>query len=317
MSVSRLSVSLVALWVTSIAVSACDAEPSAAPPSEPAVTSRPEAPDASPAGFPDANDDQVPYALDVPFKATRVVPMPTTFGSVSVEKAAQAKRGLELLSRTYELLPNNVGNQLHCTTCHLQGGKTAKAAPWVGLNARFPQFRHRSAKVDSLKERVNNCFERSMAGTALDDDSEEMAAILAYYDTLSVGFAKGESPEGRGIPKLDLERAPDRDAGKALYAVKCAACHGQNGEGNYGPDGKTYVFPALWGSAAYNVAAGMARQRTAAGFIKHNMPLGQGGTLTDDEAWDIAAYVIHQDRPDFAKKAGDWPQGHKPKDARY
>ena len=47
------------------------------------------------------------------------------------------------------------------------------------------------------------------------------------------------------------------------------------------------------------------------------MPLGQGGSLTDQEAYDIADYFIHLPRPDFARKSEDWPRGGKPRDARY
>ena len=61
----------------------------------------------------------------------------------------------------------------------------------------------------------------------------------------------------------------------------------------------------------------MARTYTAAAFVKHNMPLGQGETLTDQEAIDVAEYFTHQVRPVYAKKNSDWPHGDKPKDARY
>jgi len=47
------------------------------------------------------------------------------------------------------------------------------------------------------------------------------------------------------------------------------------------------------------------------------MPLGQGGSLSDQEAYDIAVYFIQQPRPDFPGKEQDWPQGGKPDDARY
>ena len=56
----------------------------------------------------------------------------------------------------------------------------------------------------------------------------------------------------------------------------------------------------------------MARLNNAAGFIKANMPLGVGGSLDDQAAFDTAAYVIKQPRPDFARKHADWPP-----DARY
>ena len=47
------------------------------------------------------------------------------------------------------------------------------------------------------------------------------------------------------------------------------------------------------------------------------MPLGQGGSLSNDEAWDVAAYFTTQARPDFKKKINDWLKGDKPSDARY
>jgi thiosulfate dehydrogenase len=52
-------------------------------------------------------------------------------------------------------------------------------------------------------------------------------------------------------------------------------------------------------------------------FLKANMPLGQGGTLSDQDAFDIAAFFTRQPRPDFAAKGLDWPAGGKPADARY
>jgi len=61
----------------------------------------------------------------------------------------------------------------------------------------------------------------------------------------------------------------------------------------------------------------MARLHTAAAFIKWNMPLGQGGSLSDQDAYDIAVYFTLQPHPDFPGKEQDWPQGGKPDDARY
>ena len=81
----------------------------------------------------------------------------------------------------------------------------------------------------------------------------------------------------------------------------------------------------VWGDESFNLGAGMARTYTAAAFIKQNMPmghntkfpLGQGGSLGDQEALDVAEYFAHMARPDFIGKDKDWPNGGKPKDARY
>lgn len=82
------------------------------------------------------------------------------------------------------------------------------------------------------------------------------------------------------------------------------------------PD-SAYFIPALGGERTFNLGAGMARLDTAAAFIRRNMPMRQPGTLTDQEAYDIADYFIHLPRPDFARKHRDWPKGGKPPDARY
>jgi thiosulfate dehydrogenase len=55
----------------------------------------------------------------------------------------------------------------------------------------------------------------------------------------------------------------------------------------------------------------------AAAFIKSNMPRAWGWSLSDDDAYDVAAYVNSQPRPDFPGKVHDWPNGGKPADAPY
>ena len=226
-------------------------------------------------------------------------------------------RGKELLEKTNALLPGHVGAKVACTSCHLNSGTTPNAGPWVGIVTRFPQYRARSGKLDTLQDRVNDCFERSLNGKRLSETSQEMTDIISYMTWLSKGYAVGGTIEGSGMPRLKLDREPNLENGKQVYLAKCASCHQANGSGQFDLASKKAVFPALWGKDSYNIGAGMARLHTAAGFVKHNMPLGQGGSLTDDEAWDVAAYFSQQTRPDFSQKSKDWPLGGKPKDARY
>jgi thiosulfate dehydrogenase len=226
------------------------------------------------------------------------------------------RRGLQLAGNTERLLPAHVGNGLRCTSCHLQSGRVANAGPWVGLSAVFPEYRTRNAKMNSLAERVNDCFERSLNGLPLPEDGEEMKAFLAYIDWLSEGVPRGVSVQGRGFQRISPAPVPDRARGKRLFEAKCSWCHSMEGRGLKNPDG-SYLIPALGGAQTFNIGAGMARLDTAAAFIRHNMPLGQGGSLTDQEAYDIADYFIHLPRPDFARKSEDWPKGGKPRDARY
>ena len=226
------------------------------------------------------------------------------------ERGEAIRLGLRIVRNTPAMLPAHVGNSLSCTHCHLDAGRRPKAAPFVGVYAAFPQYRARSARVDTLEDRINDCVQRSLNGKPLAHASPEMRALVAYMAWLSEGVPVGIQPEGKGIPRIFPRRAPDLKAGKQRYAVTCAACHGPDGAG-------TGSAPPLWGPRSFSVGAGMARMNTIAAFIKWNMPLGRGGSLSNEEAYDLAAYVLSHERPDFAAKHLDWPRGGKPADAPY
>jgi thiosulfate dehydrogenase len=177
--------------------------------------------------------------------------------------------------------------------------------------ARFPQYRTRNAMINQISDRINDCFERSLAGAPLPVTSEPMRAIIAYFEVLSRGVPHGTSLEGQATPRLTLDAPPDTAAGAVLYRTTCARCHGADGQG-------TAAAPAVWGPQSYSVGAGMGRPRTAAAFIRANMPYDQSApTLTPQQAYDVAAYINAQPRPDFARKAGDWPFGGAPPDVPY
>src|ERR1700756_5713083 len=88
---------------------------------------------------------------------------------------------------------------------------------------------------------------------------------------------------GRGYPDVPTPaKGYDLARGAEVYKGQCAVCHGIEGQGQ--KVGDSYVMPPLWGKDSYNWGAGMHRINTAASFIKHNMPLGKGGSLTDQKA---------------------------------
>jgi thiosulfate dehydrogenase len=180
---------------------------------------------------------------------------------------------------------------------------------WVGVYARFPQYRSREGKVLRLEDRINGCLRRSMNGRALPLDDPAMRDMVAYMAFLSRGVPVGARTAGDGLPKLEPVLQPDTARGRTRYATACAACHGADGAGKVGPP--------LWGPRSFNIGAGMARLRTAAAFIKYNMPFDRPGTLSDQDAYDIAGWMLTQPRPDFPGKEHDWPNGDAPPDARY
>ena len=242
---------------------------------------------------------------------------------LAAPNADQVVRGMRLHLQTKELLPDNVGNALNCTSCHLNAGTVADGSPFVGVSAFFPGYAPRAGKIITLEERINGCFRRSMNGKPIPPQSADMQAMVAYFDWMKNNTQPGDKVAGRGVGKIDPAIKPDLANGEQVYAKQCAVCHGTNGEGLAREDG-SMVFPPLWGEQSFNIGAGMARTYTAAAFVKRNMPiafherfpLGQGG-LSDQEAVDVAAWFSQQPRPDFPDKVKDWPNGGKPVDARY
>lgn len=219
------------------------------------------------------------------------------------------RRGRAILLATRDSLPSHVGNDLRCTSCHLNEGRQPNAIPWSAVYAQFPQYRTRGAKVIRLEDRINACFERSLNGTGLSFDDPALRDIVAYMAFLARGVPVGATIPGQGVPRSDALTG-DTIAGAAVYGAQCARCHGEGGEG-------TALAPPTWGPRSFNIGAGMSRIRTAAGFIKANMPFDMPGTLSDKDAQNVAAYVTSRSRPDFARKYEDWPRGDAPPDVAY
>lgn len=220
---------------------------------------------------------------------------------------ASIRRGRALLVATRDSLPAHVGNGLRCVSCHLDEGRRPQGT-WVGVYVRYPQYRSRSASVQTIEGRINDCFERSLNGTALAPDGRDMADIVAYLWWLSRGSVVGTAAEKGIDPFAGL--AGDTLAGRRVFATICSACHGVTGGGSS-------KAPPLWGDSSFNIGAGMARSRTAAAFIRANMPFNAPRTLTDQQALDVATYVTEQRRPDFPAKVDDWPLGGAPADLPY
>ena len=218
-------------------------------------------------------------------------------------------RGLALVTQTRDSLRAFVGGNLNCTSCHLDEGRRGNAAPLSGVFARYPQYMPRSGAVVPLEDRINYCFTRSLAGSKLPPDSREMQDIVAYLSFISSGVPTGEHVRAEGMPKMP-PLIGDSARGRPLFLENCSRCHGVGG-GGMGP------IPALWGQQSFSIGASMARQERAASFIRHNMPFDRPGSLTDQQAYDIAAYITSMPRPDSPGKENDWPNGGAPADVPY
>ncbi len=223
--------------------------------------------------------------------------------------------GQELVSHTVVYMGpqgsiSNISNGMNCQNCHLKAGKKKFGNNFSAVASTYPKFRPRSGSQESIEKRVNDCLERSLNGRKLDDGTKEMQAFVAYIQWVGKDVPKDSVPEGAGIFEVPfLDRAADRQKGRALYEAHCLRCHGRDGEGIRNPNGLEWLYPPLWGPNSYNTGAGIFRLSRMAGYIKMNMPneiSSDSTALLDEEAWDIAAFVNSMPRPTM-DLSGDWP----------
>ena len=202
-----------------------------------------------------------------------------------------------------------ITNGMDCGNCHMEAGTKLYTNNFLGVAYTYPKFRERSGRVESIEFRVNECMQRSLDGKAIDSNSREMKALVAYIKWTGKNVKEYGNMEVTRTNELPfLNRAADPTKGKNIYDAKCSSCHGMNGEGVSGFGATAYRYPPLWGDNSYAVSAGMYRLTKLASFVKNNMPLGAAYAspqLKDEEAWDVAAYINSQPHP---KKifAYDW-----------
>jgi len=213
-----------------------------------------------------------------------------------------------------------VGNTLSCKSCHLQEmgngypGTGNGLSTWVGTATIFPAYSKREKTLQTLEDRSNNCFMRSMGGQRLETGSEASLALATYITWLSTGMpmkmeehrpvAPSKSQfyaDGQKKFKALTQKATHKNYlnGEKVFNAKCASCHQKDGSG------MVPAFPPLWGfdekggELAFNAGAGLADPKKSATWIQDNMPLYQEQSLSDQEAADVALYVDAQPRGSF------------------
>lgn len=224
--------------------------------------------------------------------------------------------GRQLISNTSDFLGprgtvRRMSNGMNCQNCHLDAGTRPFGNNYSAVLATYPKFRARSASEEDITKRINDCFLRSLNGDSLEAGSREMKAITAYIHWLGQAVPKNQTPLGSGLVKVGLlQRPADPEKGKTVYLAKCQSCHGAEGQGLPKPEDPLSHYPPLWGKGSYNEGAGLYRLSTFAGYVKANMPFGatkDNPQLSDEEAWDLAAFVNSQPRPPHPFLARDWP----------
>ncbi len=252
------------------------------------------------------------YQLELPANSKNAIQFtPPNEDTITNNAFGDAVRyGKSLFQNTQQLRDKYVGNNLNCVNCHLDRGRKANSAPLWAAYPMYPAYRKKNDHVNTIEERIQGCFKYSMNGTAPPAGSKILTALVTYHYWLATGAPVGKPLLGRGYPKLTKPlKKPSFTRGKKIFKSKCAICHGDQGQGTKNKN--RYAFPALWGTGSFNWGAGMHRINTAADFIKANMPLGKPNSLTDQQAWDVAAFMNGHDRPQDPRFDGNVTQTEK------
>lgn len=203
--------------------------------------------------------------------------------------------GRRIITDTPHTMKGYVSANMSCEACHPKAG-TARAGSLAGIYGQFPQWNARAHRVISLQDRIAECFLYSMNGRPPAYESRPMEAIVAYIASLSRGTPVGAMPDpANGTPAVVAPHAASAVRGAGLYAQRCSSCHQATGAGVNGS------FPPLWGATSFNDGAGMHRLRTMAAFVRYAMPQNAPGSLTDQQAYDVSAFVLHHARPHFQR----------------
>lgn len=214
------------------------------------------------------------------------------------------KLGRDVFRETGKYARPFVGNELRCSNCHLDAGRLADSSPMWAAWVAFPAYRGKNHHVNTFQERLQGCFRFSMNGKEPPFGDKVLVALETYSAWLAQGAPVSTDLPGRGYPKLKTPPLqPDYTRGRNVYQQHCALCHGPDGAGQSAAG--QVVFPPLWGANSYNWGAGMQGVDVAAAFIRANMPFGLGGTLSDQDAWDVALFLDSHERPQDPRFTGD------------
>lgn len=231
--------------------------------------------------------------------------------------------GRELIAHTAVYLGprgsvRKISNGMNCQNCHLQAGKKIFGNNYSGVASTYPKYRARSGTTETIEKRINDCLERSLNGQPLEHGSRELTAMVRYITWVGHTVPKDSIPFGQGLVSLPLiTRAADPARGKLVYTEHCKQCHGVDATGLKTENSAEWKYPPLAGPESYNSGAGLFRLTRFAAYVKANMPYGttfENSVLTDEQAWDVAAYINSLPRP-IKHFALDWPDiSKKPMD---
>lgn len=95
-------------------------------------------------------------------------------------------------------------------------------------------------------------------------------------------------PDGKGLPAGEGKPA----LGKVIFATKCAACHGVGGVG--GPNGSLVsTTDASRKRPEKTIGNYWPYATTVFDYIRRAMPFSEPGSLTNEEVYNLTAYLLN------------------------
>jgi mono/diheme cytochrome c family protein len=156
----------------------------------------------------------------------------------------------------------------------------------------------------------------------------------AASERLPERFGIGRAATAAEVARLDVDVMPDGrglpagsgtvEQGAAVYAAKCAACHGVEGEGT--PAGVALVgrgdpfADAPAGEVVRAVGNYWSHATTLFDYVRRAMPMDRPGSLSDAEVYALTAYLLNRNGivpPDAVMDAGALPRVRMPARERF
>lgn len=204
------------------------------------------------------------------------------------------ERGEALMDGSEELVEGEEGNELSCMSCHA-GDSDSNGESLVGITKEYPKYDERKDAVITLEEKINDSIVHDLNGEKIDYDGEEMRSIVAYLTDIS----KGE----------DYEAHKDEDTIEEIADVDL-----EKGEKIFNEKIKDSA-PVLFGESSFADSSSMSRMLVMTNYVKNNLPQDDPDSLSDQEASDVAAYILSEDRPKWIDEdSADWTEENKPAD---
>jgi thiosulfate dehydrogenase len=204
------------------------------------------------------------------------------------------------------------GDHLNCTNCHMSvgdkqdaQGNRLKGTLHLGTSwAMADMYDRFTGLLLPFELRQMQCFINSSNGYKPNIADDVIRDVTAYSRFLSaaVDLKIGNHYDEQGIDEIAAshtdKQGDDYVRGEALFKQKCIMCHGPAAAGRV-VNGRL-IAPAIAGPDSWNMQSRNYFNYVSTilpGFICRNMPLGQEGTLTNQECRDIGYYIGNLPRP--------------------